>query len=94
MPRTPVAKKYSLPDPVGIKITVAWKYEDTIARVEIGPVVVTFHTPYEAWKKKHGVVGPGIPFGSTPDGLHRLKWMSRSEAERIAAYYDVELEVH
>lgn len=80
--------------PIVGQISVGWKHEDTIRGVAYGPVVITDKEAFAAWKAKHNITGVGIPFGSKPDGMHKLEsWLSQKDAERVAKHYGVTLEV-
>lgn len=80
-----------LPIPTGKQITVSFKHEGDRKGMPIGPVIVVDEVSYERWKVANGIKGHGIPFGSTPDGLHRLGWFTRNNALKIAAHYGVGL---
>lgn len=81
----------TLPVPVGYTISVTFKHESESRGIAIGPVVVTDHEVFDEWRRKCGITGPGIPYGSTPEGVHRLGWLSKPDAIKVADHYGVTL---
>ena len=67
-------------------VTITFKDEDEQDGVPVGPVIVWDTDKLDAWMRANvpdydpDHPAMGIPFGSKPDGMEELGWMSKPEA--------------
>lgn len=81
-------------------VTVAFKHEDSIHGMAVGPIVVTASDLYDAWLKVHGSPYTNksgttrylVPFGAKPTGRYDIGWATKQVAHEIATHYGVTLE--
>lgn len=78
-------------------VLVHFKEEDENEQTgePVGDVTVIDSNAYDAWMAANASPGGGVPFGSKVDGVHKLteqRWMSWSDAEKVAGHYGVTVE--